>query len=324
MHDVKAIYRPFPFFWPKRSQKGVKKGCSQKCKKSNNSRFGGPYQSSSLVFFRYISSCGKQEIPEIGGFISLIGVVPKQKTTIEYYEPIHFPITNYETVEELLKRSEEASNAVEQKYVINTFDLGVCLKELPLVWKDPQKYKSHAIFPGAFHTKMNYIKMLTGKKARGSGYAEILLESRLVEPSGCLKSVLSGKAFSKALFNLKATVEALDRLLFEVFVEEHQDSEIRPQALLDLIKKCSRTQLDATLGDVSTMQLLNLYKTFKEKVCKGHLGKTGRFWISFMDDANLVFLLIHAAKTNNRMLFHKCNGEMANLFFAFDGQNYSR
>ena len=43
-----------------------------------------------------------------------------------------------------------------------------------------------------------------------------------------------------------------------------------------------------------------------------------------MDDANLVFLLIHAAKTSNRKLFHKCNGEMANLFFAFDGQNYSR
>ena len=28
-------------------------------------------------------------------------------------------------------------------------------------------------------------------------------------------------------------------------------------------------------------------------------------------------------KTNNLALFHKCNSEMANLFFAFDGPNYS-
>ena len=273
---------------------------------------------------RYLSSYDKQKIPGIGGFISLTGVVPTKTTTIDYYEPIHFPITNYETVEELLKRSEEASNAVGQRYVINTFDLGVCMKALPLIWKDPQKYKNHIVIPGPFHTKMNYIKMLTGKKAKGSGYAEILLESRLVETSGCLKSVLSGKAFSKALFCLKATVEALERLLFDVFVEEHKDLELSPRALLSLIETCKREQLDAAIHDESTGHLISLYKAFKEKVRKGHLGKTAIFWISFMDHANLVFLLIHAVKTNNQMLFHWCNGEMANLFFAFDGQNYSR
>ena len=43
-----------------------------------------------------------------------------------------------------------------------------------------------------------------------------------------------------------------------------------------------------------------------------------------MDEAKLVFILIHAVKTHNRPLLHKCNGEMANLFFAFNGQNYAR
>ena len=36
------------------------------------------------------------------------------------------------------------------------------------------------------------------------------------------------------------------------------------------------------------------------------------------------FTLIYPVKTNNRKLFHKCNSEMANLFFADDGQNYCR
>ena len=92
---------------------------------------------------------------------------------IDYYVPVHFPITPYETVEELLKRSEEATKAVGQEYVINTFDLSVCMKALPLVWKYPDQYSKHIIFPGPFHTKMN---LLTKKKARGFGYAEILIK----------------------------------------------------------------------------------------------------------------------------------------------------
>ena len=150
----------------------------------------------------------------------MIGSLPQKKTVIDYYEPVHFPITQYETVEELLKRSEEATEAVGQKYVINTFDLGVCMKALPLVWKYPEQYTKHIIFLGPFHTKMNFIGMLTKNKARGSGYAEILMEAKLVK-SGTLKSVLSGKAYAKALFNLKAVVEALERLLFDVFTEEN-------------------------------------------------------------------------------------------------------
>ena len=275
-----------------------------------------------FVSFRIISSHGKQEVPGIAGFISLTGTTPKKMTKIDYYTPIHQPITQYETVQELLYRSEEATQAVGQTYTINTFDLGVCMKALPLVWKYPDRYLKHIIIVGPFHTEMNYIGMLTNHKARGSGYAEVLLEAGLVE-KGCLKHILSGKAFAKAMFNLKATVEALERLLLDVFVEQ-TNTEIRPQALLNVILTCNRQSIDAALNDESTNHLMQMYVDFQEQVRKGHLGKTARFWISFMDNAKLVFMLIYAVKTNNRKLFHKCNGEMASLFFAYDGQNYCR
>ena len=103
---------------------------------------------------------------------------------IDYYVPIHQPITRYETVQELLKRSEEATTSVGQKYVIDTFDLGVCMKILSLIWKFPSQYKDHIVIPGQFHTEMNLIDTLTRKKARGSGYKEILIEAQLVT-SGC-------------------------------------------------------------------------------------------------------------------------------------------
>ena len=88
-----------------------------------------------------------------------------------------------------------------------------------MVLRHPDKYQKHIIVTGPFHTEMNYIGMVTDIKARGFEYAEILLEGELAE-KGCLKHILSGKAFAKAIFCLKATVEALDRLLFDVFVEQ--------------------------------------------------------------------------------------------------------
>ena len=222
--------------------------------------------------FRIISSYGKQEVPGIASFISLTGSLPKKMTKIDYYTPIQQPITQYEIVQELLNRSEEETRAVGQPYTFNTFDLGVCMKALPLVWKFPEKYQNHIIIPDPFHTEINYIGMLKNHQARSSGYAEILLEAGLAE-KGCRKNILSGKAFAKAMFNLKATVEALDRLLIDVFVEQ-TNTGIHPQALLNAIQACNRNSVDAAYKDESTNLLIQKYMGFQEQVCKGHFGET--------------------------------------------------
>ena len=59
-----------------------------------------------------ISSKGVQNVPGLGGFISATGVMPIKKSTIDYYTPINQPITQYETVQELLRRSEQATREV--------------------------------------------------------------------------------------------------------------------------------------------------------------------------------------------------------------------
>lgn len=51
---------------------------------------------------------------------------------------IHQPITDSSLVRELLKRSEDATAKVGQKWVMNTFDLGVCMKKLSLSSGDSQ------------------------------------------------------------------------------------------------------------------------------------------------------------------------------------------
>ena len=165
------------------------------------------------LFSRYIGSNGKQPVPALGGFISATGMPPPRKSTVYYFTPIHQPITDNAVVRELLKRSEEATAEVGQKWVLNTFDLGVCMKALPIIWRYLDEFANRVITIGAFHTSMNYIDMLTGHNMKGSEYADILLEAQLVQ-SGSLKGVLSGKAYAKAFLCLKTVSEAMEWLAF--------------------------------------------------------------------------------------------------------------
>ena len=151
------------------------------------------------------------------------------------------------------------------------------MKALALVFQFSDKYQNDIVIPGAFHTEMNYIRVLKNHKSWRFVYAEILLEAGLAEKD-CLKNILSRKAFAKAMFNLKVTVEALDLLLIVVFVEQ-RNTEIHPQALVDVIQACNRNNLDAAYKDNSTNLLIRKYVGFQEQVCKGHLKKTVKFWI---------------------------------------------
>ena len=63
------------------------------------------------------------------------------------------------------------------------------------------------------------------------------------------------------------------------------------------------------------------YLEFQQKVRDGLLGKTGVFWMSFLDDARKVFMLLYSVKVKNLDIFHKSNSD---LFFSFGGHNYAR
>ena len=76
--------------------------------------------------------------------------------------------------------------------------------------------------------------------------------------SGCLRNVLSGKAYAKALFCLKTVCEALERLLLEVFLEE-KDISISPESLLEIIKTCNCQNHTLVLQDESIIAIIQEY-----------------------------------------------------------------
>ena len=43
-----------------------------------------------------------------------------------------------------------------------------------------------------------------------------------------------------------------------------------------------------------------------------------------IDYPRLIMILLYSVKTNNLPLYQKCNSNMADLVFAFDGPNYFR
>ena len=242
------------------------------------------------VLLRVIGCSGKnQTVPAFGGFASQTGETPLRKSTIDYFVPINEPFTDYAVIKELLSRSEKATDAVGQHYVLNTFDLGGCMKALPIVWKFPDQYKRHVITPGPFHIAMNYLGMLTWNKCRGSGYAEILVEAKLAE--GSLTNILKGKAYAKSIFAIKTVSEALQRLLIEKFIEEEGVDIQNPSCLFQLMQKCNSNNLDAVLEDNATDDVIKAYCAYEEKVRKNHLGKTAAFWMSFIDHCRLVLML---------------------------------
>ncbi|KAG1674363.1 hypothetical protein GQR58_015101 [Nymphon striatum] len=71
------------------------------------------------------SSKETQLVPGFGGFISATGKKPSRKSTIDYFNPINQPFTEYSVIRELLKRSEDATLEVGQKkaYAKDLFSL---------------------------------------------------------------------------------------------------------------------------------------------------------------------------------------------------------
>ncbi|CAJ1066364.1 hypothetical protein KUCAC02_020132%2C partial [Xyrichtys novacula] len=66
------------------------------------------------LFSRYIGSDGEQSVPGLGGFTSATGSPPPRKSTVDYFTPIHQPITDNAVVCELLRRSEKGDGTRRQ------------------------------------------------------------------------------------------------------------------------------------------------------------------------------------------------------------------
>ena len=266
----------------------------------------------------------QKPMPGMTGFLSKTGKVPDSLTTIDYYPVIPSPITEYKTVQECLRYAESATQEVQQRYTIITFDLGVCMKAYPITWNNPERYQNHIILIGTFHLACGFMKML-GKKMDGSGLSDVLLEAGLIG-SGSLQGVLSGKHYDRALHCHKVLTEALEQLLFRQYQESNsvELSQESHRVLNDVVSTCSPDAIESAMKSDAVREYLNNFLAYREKCRAGFLGKTAQLWLSYMDHVRLLLALNHAVKHNDFSLYAYCIHAMTPIFFSFNGQNYAR
>jgi hypothetical protein len=154
-----------------------------------------------------------------------------------------------------------------------------------------------------------------GKKLDGSGFTDVALESGLVG-SGTIHGVLSGKNYSRAITYHKIVLESLERLLLQKFIETTGNS--IPQKVNDLSSNLSKESLDECMQDQEILDYIVAYHHFREKVCSGDMGKTPRFWLSYMNHVWLILQLHEAVKRNDYELYLQCMFRLPDIFFAFD------
>ena len=96
------------------------------------------------------------------------------------------------------------------------------------------------------------------------------------------------------------------------------------QTLTDLMTSPTPNSLAEAQADPAIVMYLEGFRRFCDEVRSGNLGKTGQLWMSYIDHVWMVLSLIHAVKHNNFLLYAHCLSSMADIFFAFGGQNYAR
>ena len=162
---------------------------------------------------------------------------------------------------------------------------------------------------------------------KGSGFEEIVIEAGVCA-SDSLQKVMSGKHYNRALRVHKLVLEALERLLFEVFQAQDQSgeglSDESENGLRKLTEKPDSEQFQSLITSQDFKNLFDQYEAFKNSVRNSSLGKTAQFWPGYMDIIWLILCFIRATKENNFALHLTALYELCPLFFTYNHYNYSR
>ena len=134
---------------------------------------------------------------------------------VYYMKPLSQPITDYATVQEVLKISQKASKDLQQKFTFITFDLAVAKTAYALVWYHKLLFSDVIIHLGIFHIISAYLKAVR-KVLSGSGFEDIVIDSKVCA-TGSIDGVLRGKHYNRSIRVHKTVLEALERLLFSSF-----------------------------------------------------------------------------------------------------------
>ena len=242
-----------------------------------------------------------------------------KKTVTTYLPPVNAKVTDFSTIYSYLLYMQQLADEANMPYVNVTLDVGAAMNAFKVVWNYPKKFGNVIIHLGDFHfIKENF--GIIGKLVTGSGFEDVVFQAGVCS-SGSLKGVLAGSHYNRAWIVHAAFSEALERLLFERFLNESNLT--LPDVFFEPIDVPSLNNINEAIE--SAKDIFTKYLTFKDNARNGALGKTPQFWIQLYMDLMECQTRIHlSVQENDFVSRHAAWKTFLPMFFALNKPNYAR
>ncbi|CAH0563075.1 unnamed protein product [Brassicogethes aeneus] len=266
-------------------------------------------------------SLGIPKTPMWVGYNSKLFNDTSSTQKISYLTPINLSPTKWEVVYETLLQCQKMTKELNQQYMEVTYDLAIAKMAMRIQSAEKDTFNNIFIHLGSFHIMMAYFHTV-GKFIDECGLADVMVESQILA-SGSVGGFISGKHFNrcKRLHPLMALGFRI--LLFKSFLV-HYDRTCDETLIAELASIQEQYLSETTSISANLRNLIGKFQEYEEDTRNGVFGKTAQFYATYIHLIDHYLDLNRSIRTGDFEFFKYTLPKIANLFFTFNQQNYSR
>ena len=177
-----------------------------------------------------------------------------------YLPPTDASVNTFTTIVQFLSYMQKLCLEANTPYANVTLHLGAAMNAYKVIWNCQNKFANFVIHLGDFHFMKEGFNCV-GKLIEGSEFDDIVFQSGMFM-SDSMNSVISGSHYNRCWKVHEHFDEAMERLLFERFVQERGHD--LPQAFADgEINDAISGRIDCLVNDMAVKNLWHQYELFK-------------------------------------------------------------
>ena len=270
---------------------------------------------------------GSQHVPNWSGFHRATTTESPEVTKAGFLPIIQQPAHEYDTLNTVILRCMDISKSLHQTNTVITVDQALYCKIKELLWFRQEEFKTVIVRLGGLHITMNYLQCI-GKHMESAGLGDIWMESGLYGES-TIQSILSGKAYNRAVRAHKLTYEAIWRVyLSNVKHWLQENGKEFPVKFTEMAKDIAEAfkseDKDVIASVLHLTKELKSVDIFKDYDSENAGNPTFTFWRNYMKMVETLLDFLKAERVGNWELHLASFMDMLPFFFIYDHNNYAR
>ncbi|XP_076672225.1 uncharacterized protein LOC143371161 [Andrena cerasifolii] len=255
------------------------------------------------------------------GFNSLIYDDKSTKQNISYLTAINVSPTNTHVVIETMVQSQKVAQECGESYMQITYDLAIAKTALQIQSTEKPRFDNLFIHIGAFHIMMAYFKAI-GKFIDNCGLSNIMVDTEMLA-SGSVNGLITGKHFNRCKRLHPLVSLAVEILHFESFMEVN-NIQVTDEMKIYLEEFKNHRSMTPVIEHEDLMQVFDKYEDYKKQTILGIHGKTPQYYMIYTNLVHYYLMLYRSIRSADFEMFKFVLQKIANIFFIFNQQNYSR